>query len=117
VFHPDIRNVFFIGLLQPLGAIMPLAEAQGCWIGEYLRGDYALPPGPELRRDMHRERKRMFKRYVASKRHTMQVDYDDYLLDLEKELRRGRERAVRAGRPLPVPALAGATSASGVATA
>src|SRR3954447_2215251 len=25
VFHPDIRNVFFIGLLQPLGAIMPLA--------------------------------------------------------------------------------------------
>jgi hypothetical protein len=106
VFHPDIRNVFFIGLLQPLGAIMPLAEAQGRWVGEYLRGEYALPPGPELRRDMQRERDRMFKRYVASKRHTMQVDYDDYLLDLDKELRRGRERASRAGRPLPVPARA-----------
>jgi dimethylaniline monooxygenase (N-oxide forming) len=106
VFHPDVRNVFFIGLLQPLGAIMPLAEAQGGWIGEYLRGEYALPPGPELRRDMQRERERMFKRYVASKRHTMQVDYDDYLLDLERELARGRERAASAGRPLPIPALA-----------
>jgi hypothetical protein len=45
----------------------------------------------------------MFKRYVASKRHTMQVDYDDYLLDLDRELKRGRERARHAGRPLPVP--------------
>ncbi len=43
VFHPDIPNVFFIGLLQPLGAIMPLAEAQGRWVGDYLLGDYALP--------------------------------------------------------------------------
>ena len=43
VFHPEIPNVFFIGLLQPLGAIMPLAEAQGAWVGDYLLGDYALP--------------------------------------------------------------------------
>src|SRR5438270_3126247 len=65
VFHPDIRNVFFIGLLQPLGAIMPLAEAQGSWVAEYLSGAYALPPLPELRRDMEQERRRMFNRYVA----------------------------------------------------
>jgi dimethylaniline monooxygenase (N-oxide forming) len=108
VFHPDIDNVFFIGLLQPLGAIMPLAEAQGGWVGEYLRGDYALPPKPELLKDMERERRKMFKRYVASKRHTMQVDYDDYLLDLDRELKRGRERARHAGRPLPVPPRAAA---------
>jgi hypothetical protein len=112
VFHPDIPNVFFIGLLQPLGAIMPLAEAQGAWVGEYLRGEYALPRGPELRRDMQRERERMFKRYVASKRHTMQVDYDDYLLDLEKELMRGRQRAANAGRPMPVPARSADPSAA-----
>ena len=40
---PTCPNVFFIGLLQPLGAIMPLAEAQGAWVGDYLLGDYALP--------------------------------------------------------------------------
>src|SRR5689334_254556 len=31
VFHPDIEGVYFIALLQPLGATMPLAEAQSEW--------------------------------------------------------------------------------------
>ena len=35
----------------------------------------------------------MFKRYVASKRHTMQVDFDDYLYELGKEREAGAERA------------------------
>ena len=108
VFHPDIPNVFFVGLLQPLGAIMPLAEAQGRWIGEYLRGEYALPSPRELRRDMERERRRMFKRYVASPRHTMQVDYDDYLLALDRERARGRDRARARGLSPPVAPLAAA---------
>jgi dimethylaniline monooxygenase (N-oxide forming) len=96
VFHPDIDNVFFLALLQPLGATMPLAEAQAQWVARYLRGEYHLPRDPELRADMARERKRMFKRYVKSKRHTMQVDFDDYLLELRRELR--RRRAGAAGR-------------------
>jgi hypothetical protein len=44
----------------------------------------------------------MFKRYVASARHTMQVDFDNYLYDLGKELRKGAERARAAGFALPV---------------
>ena len=38
----------------------------------------------------------MRRRYVASKRHTMQVDFDDYMFDLRRERRRGRKRV--AGR-------------------
>ena len=101
VFHPDRPNVFFVGLLQPLGAIMPLAAAQSEWVGEYLAGRYALPAASEMRRDIADERARMFKRYVASRRHTMQVDFDDYLADLAAERRRGAARA--RGRALPVP--------------
>jgi cation diffusion facilitator CzcD-associated flavoprotein CzcO len=115
VFHPEIPNVFFMALLQPLGATMPLAEAQGEWVGEYLRGEYALPAPRSLRRDMERERRRMFKRYTASPRHTMQVDFDDYLLDLRRERERGRERARQRGFRLPVPALAAASSAPAAA--
>jgi thioredoxin reductase len=103
VFHPDHRDVFFIGLLQPLGAIMPLAEAQGKWVAAYLRGEYHLPAPAALRKDVERERAKMFKRYVASKRHTMQVDYDNYLYELGKEMARGAERARAAGFTLPVP--------------
>jgi cation diffusion facilitator CzcD-associated flavoprotein CzcO len=93
VFHPERQGVYFIGLLQPLGAIMPLAAAQSEWVCDHLAGRYALPDPIALRADIDAERERMFKRYVASKRHTMQVDYDDYLADLEKERRRGAERA------------------------
>ena len=39
----------------------------------------------------------MFKRYVASKRHTMQVDFDDYLVALAKERKAGEERAQAQG--------------------
>jgi dimethylaniline monooxygenase (N-oxide forming) len=94
VFHPDRRDVFFIGLLQPLGAIMPLAQVQSEWVADHLAGRYALPPEHELRADMAAEREKMFRRYVRSKRHTMQVDYDDYLAALERELRAGAERAL-----------------------
>jgi dimethylaniline monooxygenase (N-oxide forming) len=103
VFHPRIPSVAFIGLLQPLGAIMPLAAAQSEWVCDYLSGRYALPDPDAMRVDMEAERARMFKLYVASKRHTMQVDYDDYLADLAKERRRGAERAHAQGHRLPVP--------------
>src|SRR4051794_40566894 len=103
VFHPDHPNLAFVGLLQPLGAIMPIAEAQGRWLAAYLRGEYALPSPAEMRAHIAADQQAMRKRYVASKRHTIQVDFDDYLYDLERERREGAERAAAAGRVPPVP--------------
>ncbi len=94
VFHPDVDGVYFLGLLQPLGAIMPLADAQSQWIADHLQGRYVLPDRGTVAKDMADERKRMFKRYVASKRHTMQVDFDDYLHALAKERAAGAQRAL-----------------------
>jgi dimethylaniline monooxygenase (N-oxide forming) len=104
VFHPEVSGLFFIGLLQPLGAIMPLAEAQGAWVGDYLRGEYALPSAADVRADISSDQAAMRKRYVASKRHTIQVDYDDYLYALAAERRAGAERARARGYALPIPA-------------
>ncbi|MGK2938232.1 MAG: flavin-containing monooxygenase [Solirubrobacteraceae bacterium] len=104
VWHPDHANLAFVGLLQPLGAIMPLAEAQGRWIASYLRGEYRLPNRLEMLDDIRRDMAAMAKRYVSSKRHTIQVDFDDYLWYLAKEERAGAERARAAGFALPVPA-------------
>lgn len=106
VFHPRWPDVFFVGLLQPLGAIMPLAEAQGQWIAAYLRGEYALPDPAAVAADIARERRRMFNRYVASPRHTMQVDFDSYLWELRRERRAGARRVRDRGFALPVPARA-----------
>jgi dimethylaniline monooxygenase (N-oxide forming) len=110
VFHPDIANIFFIGLLQPLGAIMPLAEAQGAWVGDHLLGYYALPSAAEVRADIAEDQESMRKRYVASKRHTIQVDYDDYLHDLAKERAEGLDRARANGFLRPVQCLSSAAT-------
>jgi cation diffusion facilitator CzcD-associated flavoprotein CzcO len=93
VFHPEIGGLYFIALLQPLGATMPLAEAQSEWVCDHLTGRYTLPPQTELLADIKRERAAMRRRYVASPRHTMQVDFDDYLHELRRERKRGALRA------------------------
>jgi cation diffusion facilitator CzcD-associated flavoprotein CzcO len=106
VFHPEFADLAFCGLLQPLGAIMPLAEAQGQWLAAYLKGEYHLPARPQLIEDIRRDQESLRKRYVASKRHTIQVDFDEYRYSLGKERKAGAERARQAGFTLPVPARA-----------
>ena len=115
VFKPGVDNLAFIALLQPLGATMPLAEAQGRWVAAYLRGEYHLPGRRQMEADMRRERERMFKRYVASKRHTMQVDFDNYLYEVGKELKAGAARARAAGFRLPVTPRAQSAAAAAAA--
>ena len=69
----------------------------------------ALPifPGDlELRRVMAADRAAMQQRYVSSKRHTIQVDFDDYLCELDRDRRQGQGRARHAGFARPVAALA-----------
>jgi thioredoxin reductase len=102
VLHPDIPNLFFVGLVQPLGAIMPIAEAQGQWIADELCGDYVRPARAEMLRDIWAEDRAMRQRYVASKRHTIEVDVGDYLRALERERREGATRAEAADRRLAV---------------
>lgn len=106
VFHPAHPNLFFLGLAQPVGAIFPIVEAQAKWIAEYLTGGYALPDARAMKADMERERERVRRRYVSSPRHTMQIDFDEYLAALAKELGRGRSRARRGGLRLPIAARA-----------
>jgi dimethylaniline monooxygenase (N-oxide forming) len=113
VIKPGIDNLFFIGLLQPLGAIMPLAEIQSKWICAYLQGDCPLPSVGEMNHHMRREREKMFKRYTKSKRHTMQVDFREYKEGVKHELRAGAKRADAQGHRLPVPPRAAAAETVG----
>jgi cation diffusion facilitator CzcD-associated flavoprotein CzcO len=97
VVHPERPGLFFIGLVQPLGAIMPLAEAQSEWVADLLEGAAALPSRREMRRIIRREDERMRQRYVTSKRHTIQVDFFPYLRTIRRERRRGRGRSIASG--------------------
>jgi hypothetical protein len=100
VVHPDRPGLYFIGLVQPLGAIMPLAEAQSEWLADVIEGRAELPDRERMHREIEREHEKMRKRYVASKRHTIQVDFYPYLRQLEKERKR-RSRRARNLAPQP----------------
>jgi dimethylaniline monooxygenase (N-oxide forming) len=97
VFDPDHAGLYFIGFVQPWGAIMPIAEVQGRLVAEHLCGDYALPTPAQMRRDMETMLRRQARRYRASKRHTIQVDFSNYVVELEDERRAGAARARERG--------------------
>ena len=92
VVDPEHDGLFFIGLVQPLGAIMPLAEAQSHWVADLLAGTAGLPSQAAMRREIEAYRRRTAARYVASTRHTIQVDFMPYLRELARERRRGARR-------------------------
>lgn len=88
--HPGL---YFVGLVQPLGAIMPLAEAQSEWIADLLSGRGSLPEPAEMRKAVGETERRMRRRYVASKRHTIQVDFHPYLREIRRERKLAGQRA------------------------
>ena len=90
VEHPGL---YFIGLIQPLGAIMPISEAQSEWVADILGGRGALPPVGEMRAEIAKAERKMRKRYVASKRHTIQVDFHPYLREIRRERKQAAQRA------------------------
>ena len=95
VVAPAHPGLYFIGLVQPLGAIMPLAEAQSEWVADLLEGTAALPPEAEMRREIAAYHRGQAKRYVKSKRHTIQVDFLEHQSELRRERAAGRRRVSR----------------------
>jgi len=90
VEHPGL---YFLGFIQPLGAIMPIAEAQAEWVADLLGGLTALPSAEQMRAEIAAYERKMRKRYVASKRHTIQVDFHPYLREIRRERKRAAQRA------------------------
>ncbi|HET8560360.1 MAG TPA: NAD(P)-binding domain-containing protein [Marmoricola sp.] len=98
VVDPEHPGLYFLGLIQPIGAIMPLAEAQAEWVADLVTGVGALPSKAEMRRQVEDYDAHLRKRYVASKRHTIEVDFHAYLVEIRKERKAARKRAA-AGQP------------------
>lgn len=92
VVDPEHPGLYFVGLVQPLGAIMPLAEAQSHWVADLVTGEAALPSYDEMRRQIREYDDAVRRRYVASKRHTIQVDFHKYQAEIARERKAGRSR-------------------------
>jgi dimethylaniline monooxygenase (N-oxide forming) len=88
VIHPDWPNLFFLALVQPLGAIMPLAEVQAQWIAKLIKKECKLPSQSQMITSIEADKKQMVRRYNASPRHTIQVDFFPYREAILKEMKR-----------------------------
>jgi len=112
ILDPKIDNLFFVGLLQPLCATMPLAEQQSKLIAAYLAGDYLLPARAEMELERLKSQELSMRHFVKTPRHTIEVDCMQYAHDLRRELVRGQSRAKFLGRPLPIRARAAVLAAA-----
>jgi cation diffusion facilitator CzcD-associated flavoprotein CzcO len=98
VVDPAHAGLYFIGLIQPLGAIMPLAEAQAEWVADLVTGVGRLPSVDQMRQEIAAYDAGLRKRYVASKRHTIEVDFHAYRAEIGRERKRSRKRAQETQR-------------------
>uniref|UniRef100_A0A914WW04 Flavin-containing monooxygenase n=1 Tax=Plectus sambesii TaxID=2011161 RepID=A0A914WW04_9BILA len=71
-----------LGLIQPLGSIMPISELQARVFCQVLAGSAELPDERGMNADVDMTLTKMAKRFVASRRHTIQVDYVPYMDEL-----------------------------------
>lgn len=102
MIDPRFNNLFFVALVQPLCAMMPIAEEQSKLVASYLTGRYALPPVEVMNAERVEMHERVKQSYVHSPRHTIQINCGEYTYDLRKELARGHRRAMAQGYVLPV---------------
>ncbi len=86
VVHPERKNLFFFGLIQPWGSIIPISEMQVRWICEVLQGRLPLPSKASMHADIEKKWERMQAQYVAHTRHTLQVEQEEYMLELWREM-------------------------------
>uniref|UniRef100_A0A8C6RXJ7 Flavin-containing monooxygenase n=1 Tax=Nannospalax galili TaxID=1026970 RepID=A0A8C6RXJ7_NANGA len=81
MFPPDLEKptLAVIGLIQPLGIILPIAELQSRWAARVFKGLSKLPSVKTMKADIAQRKTAMEKRYVKTARHTIQVDHTEYM--------------------------------------
>jgi cation diffusion facilitator CzcD-associated flavoprotein CzcO len=101
---PARHGLWFMGLAQTLPTLVNLAEQQSKLLVAWLSGRYALPPPDEMARVIVAEEKKYQSHYYASRRHTMQVNFEPYVADLAVEIRRGAKRVRPTAAVVAAPA-------------
>jgi len=102
MINPAYDNLFFLALVQPLCAMMPIAEEQSKFLAAYLTGKYHLPERSVMEQETHDYYYSTKNSYVNSKRHTIQIDCQSYAYNLRKELSKGQARAGKEHNRLPI---------------
>nr|XP_020670361.1 dimethylaniline monooxygenase [N-oxide-forming] 2-like isoform X1 [Pogona vitticeps]XP_020670362.1 dimethylaniline monooxygenase [N-oxide-forming] 2-like isoform X1 [Pogona vitticeps] len=87
VFPPHLEKptLAFIGLIQPLGPIMPTAELQARWATRIFKGLSSLPPESTMVTDTIIRNEKRIKWFGTSRSQSIQTDFITYLDELADE--------------------------------
>jgi hypothetical protein len=96
MIKPGVDHLFFMGLAQSSPTIVNLAEQQSKLLAKLLTGAYVLPSVEEQERIMVADEQAHLAQYYAAKRHTIQIDFARYCIDLHEEIGAGERRAQSA---------------------
>lgn len=94
--EPALHGLWFMGLAQSLPTLVNLAEQQSKLLVAYLTGRYALPDAMTMARVIALDERKYQAHYYASRRHTMQVNFEPYVADLQREIASGAKRRMAA---------------------
>ena len=83
-FHPNFKNLMFVGLLQPLGCIWPLSDLQSQQIVKYLKKEWSLPT--DFAKAVSNQLNNMPYDFIDTPRHKLEVDFHDFANHLKREL-------------------------------
>jgi cation diffusion facilitator CzcD-associated flavoprotein CzcO len=108
MMKPGIDNLFFMGLAQPMPTLVNFAEQQSKLVAAYLTGKYQLPSAGEMQEITKADEAYFLAPYYKSPRHTIQLEFDPYVRNMNKEIAKGTKRAEASGNKLPVTARAAA---------
>lgn len=95
MIKPGVDHLFFMGLAQSSPTIVNLAEQQSKLLAKLLTGRYVLPSVEEQERIMVADEQAHLEQYYAAKRHTIQIDFGRYCVDLHQEIAAGEARAAQ----------------------
>lgn len=106
IFDPRFDNLMFIALVQPICAMMPIAELQSNFIADYLTGSYQLPGREQMELERYQYHEGMKSQFTVSPSHTIEINCEQYSYQLYREWAQGNKRAAADGNPLPLAASA-----------
>ena len=84
MFHPEYRNLYFVGMFQPLGCIWPGAELQAKIMAREIAGKWSRPSN--IRELCEKEVAKPHYKQIDTPRHTITVDYHVFRKQLLKHL-------------------------------
>ena len=89
VFPPTYKHAHtmaFVGLIQPIGSIFPIAEMQSRWFCELMLGRCRpLPELPVMMSEVKHRRTKLKSQYYEGAKHSVQVEFVSYMEELARQ--------------------------------